>query len=99
MSHFIPTKGLLFYVFYRPRERVLAGEMFGPDKVIMQADGSYRGQVFECIATDDTYIVGKNIYGGYRSGDSSPTMFARCDVNFEPVGPDVLAVLEINEVK
>ena len=98
MSRFVPTKGLLFYVFCRPRERVLAGKMFGPDKVIMQEDVSYRGQVFECVATDDSYIVGKRLYGGY-SEQEKPTMFARCDVDFAPVGLDVLAVLEINEVK
>ena len=97
MSQFVPAKGLLFYVFCRPRERVVAGELFGADKVIKQADGSYRGQVFECVATDDTYVVGKAIYGGYSSGDGKPYMFARCDVNFEPVGPDVLAVLEIKD--
>jgi hypothetical protein len=98
MSNFTPTKGLLFYVFYKPRERVVAGEIFGPEKIIKQVDGSYRGQVFKCVATDDTYIVGQPVFGGYSSHGDKPYMFARCDVDFAPVGPDVLAVLDINDI-
>jgi len=94
MSRFLPNKGLFFYVFIKPRDRLV--ENNDTAVVIRQADGSYRGQVFKCIATDSSYVVGTPVYGGYDSHTGKTYMFACCDVNFFPVGPDVLAALDIS---
>lgn len=89
---FAPRKGQHFYVAFRPRNMIVHGGMFD-DKVVQQTDCSYRGDVFKCIALDDSYIVGHMASDGVSYQKNRNYMFPRSDVNFAPVGPDVMAVL------
>jgi hypothetical protein len=93
MSQYTPLKDQFFYITFKPREKVVHGEMFGADKVITVRDGSYRGDIFRCIATDDTHIVAQRAYGGWSN--DKPYLFVREDATFSPVGPDVMKALGI----
>ncbi len=79
----------------KPRQRVISGKDFDEQQVITQVDGSYRNQVFVCIAADQSYIIGKSAHGGMRYEKEMLTMFARDDVSFKPVGPDVMKALNL----
>jgi hypothetical protein len=93
MSQYTPLKDQFFYIRFKPREKVVHGEMFGADKVVTVRDGSYRADIFRCVATDDTNIVAQRVYGGYSS--DKPYLFVREDATFNPVGPEVMKALEI----
>lgn len=94
----VPQNGELFYVAFRPKDRIVDGG-FGSTTVVQYTDGSYRHDIFRMIARDDRMYIAKNVYGGYNS--DKPTMFVRKEVYFMPVGPDVVKVLglEIDESK
>ena len=94
MSQYTPSKGQCFYVRFNPRQKVVMGEMFGADKVITVQDQSYRDVIFRCVATDDTCVVCTRVYGSFSDG--KPQLFARADVTFSPVGPDVMQALNID---
>ena len=93
MSHYTPVKGQCFYVRFNPKERVLMGDFGSADKVIKVQDGSYKNNIFRCLATDETHVVAEVVYGSSFSKENY--LFVREDVTFSPVGPDVMAALGI----
>lgn len=93
MSQFTPSAGQCFYVKFNPREKVVYGDMGSGDKVIKVQDGSYKDNIFRCIAKDNTHVVATRIYGGYTPKDNY--LFVREDVTFNPVGPEVMKALAI----
>ena len=93
MSAYIPKKGMHFYVFCKPRQRVIQGNAFEAESVITQTDGSYRGDVFQCVGIDSCYVAGIVAHGGY--GSTAAKLFSIADVKFEPVGPEIMAALGI----
>lgn len=94
MSQYTPQAGHLFYVKFNPRERILAGDFGAADRVVKVNDGSYRDQIFRCMAHDETHVVAIREYGGFSNG--STYLFVREDVTFNPVGPDVVKALGLN---
>ena len=91
MSKFIPQKGMYFYIFYKPREVVVAGHLFDADRVVTKTDTSYRGKVFLCKGSDSCYVVGEE----HSRPNDAPYMFTIRDVDFEPIGPEIAAALNI----
>lgn len=89
--NFIPNKGDMFYVTYIPRDRIIDGGPFGTATVVKQMDNSYCDDIFECLASDETVIVGKFLTENYFQ--NKPITFRRSKVTFSPVGPDVVAAL------
>lgn len=88
--NFIPSKGDFFYVTYKPRLRIIGGDMFGnvAEKVVEQTDGSYSGEVFTCIGRDNHALVATK-----KGGPSPSYTFVLSKVTFTPVGPEVLQAL------
>ena len=93
MSKYNPQPEHFFYVKCNPRVKVLYGELgAGGDKTITVQDGSYKEDIFQCIATDDTHVVCKRMFGGFSRDRSY--LFCKDDYTFSPVGPTVLAVMQ-----
>lgn len=88
-AKFVPQAGMYFYVAVRSFEREV-DDNFGNVKTLMVQDRSYRGDVFYCMATDDSYIVAERVLGGISY---EPHLFSRMDHDFDPIGPDVMRVL------
>lgn len=90
MTKFQPQKGLYFYCQVRPRT-VEHEDMFtGEVKTRVLEDRSYQGDVFYCLATDDTCIAAERVFGGTNFGVQ---LFTRDEYLFMPVGPDIMAVI------
>lgn len=88
---FVPSKGDLFYVSFKPFKQVLSNA-FGDTKVVEQVDNSYDTDVFMCVAADATMAIGKNLTGFAASNGIS---FRISKTVFSPVGPDVARVLDL----
>jgi hypothetical protein len=87
---FVPQKGMYFYSTVTPKTQEVFDDHSGDVKTIVQVDGSYRGDIFYCMGADDTCVVAERVYGG---GTYEPYMFHRSSFSFEPVGPEVMAVV------
>ena len=92
MSKYYPQPEHFFYVKCNPRVKVLHGDLGGGDKTITVQDGSYKEDIFQCTATDDTHIVCNRVFGGFSN--KQPKLFCKDDYTFAPVGPTVLASLQ-----
>ncbi|HEU6454006.1 MAG TPA: hypothetical protein VN201_00925 [Roseateles sp.] len=96
MSAFTPCKGDLFYIRFKPIKRVINDGPFSGGtveaRVIEQQDGSYSGDVFECVGRDDHAIAGKARHGCGWRGDI-PITFVRSECVFSPVGPEIAQAL------
>lgn len=86
-AKFVPQAGMYFYVAVRPVKHDVE-DAFGNVTTVVRKDGSYRGSVFYCMATDDSYIVADRVMGGYASKE--PYLFSLTDYDFDPIGPDVM---------
>lgn len=61
------------------------------DKFMMQfknGDRSWQSDVFECVRTEDRFVVAKMIVG-WRSRDGKPRVFFRNEVTFFPCSDDL----------
>jgi hypothetical protein len=88
-SKFNPLPGMYFYTAVNPFERSVE-DMYGDVQTITTTDRSYRGDVFYCMATDDSYILAERVFGG---SNYEPHMFSRGEYTFSPVGPDIMKSL------
>lgn len=88
-AKFVPQAGMYFYVAVRPVKHDVE-DAFGNVTTVVRKDGSYRGSVFYCMARDDSYIVADRVMGG---SSYEPQLFSLTDYDFDPIGPDVMRVL------
>lgn len=91
---FIPFPGALFYLKIKPRSHyVVEREGFMDTKVkkLTEEDGSFREDIFRCVAKDDTMVIAKRLTG-YEN--EKKMIFRQENYIFEPVGPAVAAAME-----
>jgi len=89
MSRFQPQPGMYFYTAVKSYTRDVE-DFMGNVTQVVRRDGSYRGDVFYCMATDDQVLVCDRVYGG---ACYEPMVFVREDYEFTPIGPTVLSTL------
>lgn len=88
MSKFMPTKGDFFFVEFKPWDRAVGGLFSGTVEVVKQQDRSYRGEVFTCLGRDDHALVGER-----KSSFCPIVTFVHDEVNYYPVGPEIIEAL------
>ena len=93
MNKFIPDQGTLFYARVRPWT-THSEDFNGEVTTKVHVDRSYSDSIFQCLGRDSTMVVSRRIVGGYSN--SEPYLFAIEDYNFSPVGPEVVAALNLN---
>lgn len=89
MSTFIPFPGSLFYVSVKPRVRnVVESSGFNDVKVktLTESDGSWREDIFRCVAKDETHLAALKLTG-YR--EDKPQLFRLDNYTFSAVGPAI----------
>lgn len=91
MSKFIPAKGDLFYVEFKPWERTVGGLFSDTAEVVKVQDRSYRGDVFTCAGRDDHALVGTR-----NAAYANVVTFVHHEVTYHPVGPEVAVALGLN---
>ena len=90
-TNFVPDAGTLFYVTYRPRDRVDGG--FVTETVVTTfVDRSYSDDIFKCVAKDSVLLVAE-----FLTRNKEKINFRLDQVYFSPVGPEVLAALGLVE--
>lgn len=94
MSNYLPNKSDFIYVTVKKQTRDVE-DSFGNVTKLEVVDNSYQNQVFQVVATDDTHILGKMVYGGY-SFDKKPILFRKERYTFYPVGPFILKELGLS---
>lgn len=92
---FVPDAGTYFYTKRRPIARVVNDGSFLAiaERVVMQEDTSYRGEVMLCMAHDDHAIVTET----NSLGKPRRTVLPLDMWEFFPVGPEVLRCLGITQ--
>ncbi|MGE0350028.1 hypothetical protein [Hydrogenophaga sp.] len=88
MSKFIPSKGDLFYVQFKPWDRPVGGFLSDTVEVVKVQDRSYRGDVFTCKGRDDHAVVGER-----DAPYASIVTFVHDEVDYFPVGPEIIEAL------
>ena len=89
----LPSKGELFYIRFLPKTRIIE-DGCGVATAVKMEDGSYRGNIFRMVASDDRMIVAVTVYGeDWRGGDH---LFLRTETEALPVGPEIVAALGLS---
>ena len=94
MSNFVPDDGTYFYVSVRPYQVI--DRVFGDveTKTRTVVDRSYADSIFVCTGSDKTAVVCRRVVGGY-GGENRPYIFRIDQIEFQPVGPEVVSALGI----
>lgn len=93
MTTFTPDVGTIFYATAVPQERVHEDRLTGVVTVTKIQDRSYGGAVFECQAVDNKMILARARHYENNYTLDKLFKFLRRDWTFEPVGPEVAALL------
>ena len=96
MSNFVPDTGTVFYAIGRPYERVHGGEFGSTPVITKHQDRSYPGAVFEAIAKDSYQVLARSRHYDYGDADRI-YKFPLSEWTFEPVGPEVQAILRASK--
>lgn len=92
MSKFIPSKGDFFFVEFKPWDRTVGGFLSDTVEVVKEVDRSYRGEVFTCKGRDDHALVGE-----CKLSYARVVTFVHDEVNYYPVGPEIVEALGLLE--
>lgn len=96
MSKFVPTAGMLFYANHIPF-KVSHGDFH--DMTIKErtiVDRSYQEKILRCVAIDSRSVIATIEFGGFMN-ETKPRMLNRNEWTFEPVGPSVIAALNLKD--
>ena len=93
MTTFTPDVGTIFYATAVPQERVHEDRLSGTVTVTKHRDRSYGGAVFECRALDNKMILARARHYEHSYTPDKIYKFLRQEWTFEPVGPEVAALL------
>jgi hypothetical protein len=98
MSNFVPDTGTLFYVEKRPIRKDVEG-LFGGVTQAIVVDTSYSSNVFKCVGSDNTMVVGRLVHASYMiEGQENNNYLFKINMHtFQPVGPEVAKVLNLTE--
>lgn len=97
---FVPNTGDFFYCSVIPRvfDKVVEDPMSGTVSIVKvkHEDGSFRGDIFKCLARDNTIVVAKKVTDSFRM--NTDYRFTIKGYNFEPIGPEVRKYYKLDEV-
>lgn len=96
---YTPLKGHFFYVrgVGEKQEADSDGSLFSILRETL-ACSEYDGEIFQCLARDETGIVGARAKFFGSTPECPPVLLIRRMFEFSPVGPEVVKALKLNEL-